>query len=140
MGVTTNPLPYRALRSPHHTLAWTVEGPLDANGCCTSKAMFFGAECEADAKEWAEMKNSKTVQGTPVGDIVPPGLYRHFKGGLYEVIGIATEVNTRERLVVYRPTGDDRAYVARPLPEFLEYVEHNGTKVPRFVYQPGEVA
>ena len=32
-----------------------------------------------------------------------PGRYRHYKGGAYEVLGVATHSETEERLVVYRP-------------------------------------
>ena len=32
-----------------------------------------------------------------------PGLYRHYKGNDYEVLGTATHSETGERLVVYRP-------------------------------------
>ena len=33
----------------------------------------------------------------------PPGRYRHYKGGEYEVIGVARHSETHEPLVVYRP-------------------------------------
>ena len=36
----------------------------------------------------------------------PPGLYRHYKGGEYEVIGVARHSETQEALVVYRPLYD----------------------------------
>ncbi len=31
-----------------------------------------------------------------------PGLYRHYKGGTYQVIGVARHSETDEQLVVYR--------------------------------------
>ena len=33
-----------------------------------------------------------------------PGLYRHFKGGLYRVEGVARHSETLEEMVVYRPS------------------------------------
>jgi len=46
---------------------------------------------------------------------VDPGLYRHYKGRLYDVIGIATHSESGERLVVYRPQYGERALWVRPL-------------------------
>ena len=39
---------------------------------------------------------------SPLPD-TPLGLYRHYKGGEYEVLGVARHSETREPLVVYRP-------------------------------------
>ena len=63
-----------------------------------------------------------------------PGRYRHFKGGEYEVIGVATHSETQERLVVYRPLYNDSSLWVRPVAMFLETVTHNGEIVPRFTY------
>lgn len=65
-----------------------------------------------------------------------PGRYRHFKGGEYEVIGIARHSETQERLVVYRPLYGDAGLWVRPAAMFLETVEHEGKRVPRFERQP----
>lgn len=35
-------------------------------------------------------------------DTTPPGLYRHYKGMLYEVIGTARHSETLEPMTVYR--------------------------------------
>ena len=61
-----------------------------------------------------------------------PGRYRHFKGGEYEVIGVARHSETDERLVVYRPLYGDGGLWVRPVAMFLETVTHNGAAVPRF--------
>ena len=61
-----------------------------------------------------------------------PGLYRHYKGKQYEVIGTATHSETGERVVVYRPCYGERALWIRPLAMFCEMVETPGGKVPRF--------
>ncbi len=61
-----------------------------------------------------------------------PGRYRHYKGGEYEVIGVARHSETEEELVVYRPLyGEGRLWV-RPLAMFTESVERDGARVPRF--------
>lgn len=65
------------------------------------------------------------------------GEYRHFKGGLVEVIGTAHHSETLEELVVYRALyacrtlGHGSLWV-RPKAMFLETVNHKGQAVPRF--------
>ena len=61
-----------------------------------------------------------------------PGKYRHYKGGLYEVVGIARHSETQEKLVVYRPLYGEGGLWVRPLPMFLETVLVNGVTTPRF--------
>jgi hypothetical protein len=63
---------------------------------------------------------------------LPPGRYRHFKGGEYEVIGVATHSETHESMVVYRPLYNETGLWVRPLAMFLETVVHEGQSVPRF--------
>lgn len=65
---------------------------------------------------------------------VKPGRYRHYKGGEYEVHGVATHSETEEPLVVYRPLYGDRGLWVRPLAMFVEQVEHDGQPVPRFAF------
>ncbi|MBP6381455.1 MAG: DUF1653 domain-containing protein [Pseudomonadales bacterium] len=61
-----------------------------------------------------------------------PGSYRHYKGELYDVIGVATHSETGERLVVYRPQYGERALWVRPLAMFTQIVEVDGVGRPRF--------
>ena len=70
---------------------------------------------------------------------VPTGRYRHYKGGLYTVLGVAHHSETHEELVVYRaeyPSNEfgDRALWVRPKTMFLETVEVEGRQVPRFAF------
>lgn len=59
------------------------------------------------------------------------GLYRHYKGTYYEVIGVAKHSETLEEVVVYRPLYGERGLWVRPLEMFDGFTE-NGVK--RFVY------
>jgi hypothetical protein len=63
---------------------------------------------------------------------VESGRYRHYKGGEYEVYGVARHSETDERLVVYRPCYGDRELWVRPLAMFSETVRVDGEMVPRF--------
>jgi hypothetical protein len=64
----------------------------------------------------------------------PPGRYQHYKGGLYEVLGVARHSETDEELVVYRPLYGERGLWARPKAMFCESVTVGGQVVPRFRY------
>ncbi len=63
---------------------------------------------------------------------VEPGKYRHFKGGEYEVLAVATHSETQEPMVVYRPLYNDSGWWVRPLAMFVESVKHEGREVRRF--------
>jgi hypothetical protein len=60
------------------------------------------------------------------------GLYRHYKGGHYEVLGIARHSETEEELVVYRPLYGEESLWVRPLQMFLETVQVDGKTQKRF--------
>jgi hypothetical protein len=64
--------------------------------------------------------------------VVPPGRYRHYKGGEYEVIGVARHSETLEPLVVYRPLYNASGLWVRPHAMFIEQVEVEGKLQPRF--------
>ena len=65
-------------------------------------------------------------------EAIAPGRYRHFKGGEYEVVGVATHSETEEELVVYRALYGVGGLWVRPKEMFLETVSHDGEVVPRF--------
>ena len=65
------------------------------------------------------------------------GIYQHFRTrNFYKVIGVAKHSETLEELVVYETLYDNpegKLWV-RPKKMFLEDVEVNGQKVPRFTF------
>lgn len=65
---------------------------------------------------------------------IKAGIYQHFKGGRYEVLGTARHSETEEELVVYRPLYGGGGLWVRPLTMFTETVERDGTTQPRFRY------
>jgi hypothetical protein len=77
----------------------------------------------------AKRSKSKTVK---------PGLYAHYKGKNYEVIGVAHHSESGEALVVYKALyrtkyGNDSLWV-RPLAMFTADIEVEGKRVARFRY------
>jgi hypothetical protein len=60
------------------------------------------------------------------------GRYRHYKGGEYEVIGLARHSETLEALVLYRALHGDGGLWVRPQAMFFESVDAGGTTRPRF--------
>lgn len=67
--------------------------------------------------------------------MVKTGFYRHFKGGRYEVIGLAKHSETLEEMVVYRALYGDGGLWVRPAAMWNEMVEHNGKMVRRFTLE-----
>lgn len=62
----------------------------------------------------------------------PPGLYRHYKGQLYEVLGTARHSETRESMTVYRALYGEHGLWVRPAAMFQEVVQVDGVLRPRF--------
>ena len=60
------------------------------------------------------------------------GRWRHYKGLDYEVLGVVRHSETLEPLVLYRPLYNDSGTWVRPYAMFLETVEVDGQRRPRF--------
>ena len=67
-----------------------------------------------------------------VETILQKGIYQHYKGKQYEVVGVARHSETLEEVVVYRALYGEFGLWVRPIEMFLEYVEVTGTQRPRF--------
>lgn len=63
---------------------------------------------------------------------IEPGIYRHYKGNEYEVIGVARHSETREAMVVYRALYGDGGLWVRPAHMWNETVQYEGKTLPRF--------
>ena len=63
---------------------------------------------------------------------VTQGIYRHYKGNLYQVLHTAQHSETVEALVVYRCLYGEYSVWVRPLAMFTETVEVDGEQVARF--------
>lgn len=65
---------------------------------------------------------------------IRPGRYRHFKGGEYEVLYVATHSETLEPMVVYRALYGERGIWVRPAAMWNETMERDGRTYQRFTY------
>lgn len=63
----------------------------------------------------------------------PAGRYRHYKGGEYEVLGVARHSETLEPLVVYKPLYNASGLWVRPHAMFFGTLRHEGREVRRFM-------
>lgn len=67
---------------------------------------------------------------------IRPGIYRHYKGKLYRVIGVAKHTETEEELVMYELLyqNDWSRFAVRSPREFFEKVRVKGKLQPRFQF------
>lgn len=67
--------------------------------------------------------------------MIEPGVYNHFKGNRYLVLGEGQHTETNEKVVVYSPlyaTQDGPAFWVRPTKKFNDQVIVDGVKLARF--------
>ena len=62
------------------------------------------------------------------------GKYRHYKGNIYEVLGVANHSETLEKMVVYRALYGENEIWVRPLYMWDEDVEVDGITIKRFEF------
>ena len=65
---------------------------------------------------------------------IKPGKYRHFKGNLYEVLGVARHSETMEPMVVSRALYGEHGLWVRPADMWTETGDRDGYHGPRFQY------
>ena len=58
--------------------------------------------------------------------------YRHFKGNVYRLVGIAKDSKTLEEMVVYQAMYGEGQLWVRPTEMFFGEVERDGKRIPRF--------
>ncbi len=62
------------------------------------------------------------------------GLYQHYKGPFYQVIGVGRHSETLEEFVIYQMLHENYGLWVRPLEMFQGNVEINGQSVRRFTF------
>lgn len=65
--------------------------------------------------------------------MIKKGIYKHYKGNVYEVIGVANHSETLDELVVYRSVKNENEIWVRPISMWNEEVMlPDGSSVLRF--------
>lgn len=80
---------------------------------------------------------SISIRGKPV-ESVEPGIYRHFKDKKYRVVGCAQHSETGEIFVIYHEVLHPDSLQVRPRSMFVELVDKDGLKIPRFTLISGD--
>jgi len=62
------------------------------------------------------------------------GIYKHYKGNLYEVLTTARHSETEEWMVVYKVLYGEEGMWVRPYEMFVEKVEIEGKMIDRFAF------
>ena len=74
---------------------------------------------------------------------LPLGIYKHYKGEQYEVIGLAHHTETKTPMVLYKACYDlpeleeiygDNVIFTRPYELFIESITVDGVETPRFQF------
>lgn len=68
----------------------------------------------------------------PALPVLQPGRYRHFKGGLYEVVDVVRSSETLQPMVLYRALYGEGGLWVRPYAMFMEQVDLADGSQPRF--------
>ena len=86
-----------------------------------------------------EFSLEKAKGGTPVNTAAfnqtaeTQGVYRHYKGKMYRVLGMARHSETLEDMVVYQALYEDQKIWVRPAVMFFGTLDLNGTPQARFM-------
>ena len=67
---------------------------------------------------------------TDIPYIIQPGLYRHYKGNMYRVIGEVLNATTDEIMILYQSEAGD--YFCRGLEDWINPVYKDGQVLERF--------
>lgn len=65
---------------------------------------------------------------------VQAGFYRHYKGGLYQVLASVRHSETLEAMTLYRACYGSAGLWVRPSAMFSESIEWRGMRQPRFAW------
>ena len=60
------------------------------------------------------------------------GIYRHYKGNLYQVLGVGSHTESGEIVVIYQALYDSFGLWVRPLKMFEETIKIDGKECKRF--------
>jgi hypothetical protein len=62
------------------------------------------------------------------------GIYQHYRGNYYQVLGVSRHSETLEEFVVYQALYGDFGLWVRPVHMFSEKIQHESREVARFLF------
>ena len=65
---------------------------------------------------------------------IKTGIYKHYKGNLYEVLDVGRHSETEEWFVIYKTLYGDGGTWLRPYEMFMETIQVEGQALKRFEY------
>jgi len=65
---------------------------------------------------------------------IKTGIYKHYKGNLYEVLDVGRHSETEEWFVIYKALYGDGGTWLRPYEMFMETIQVEGQALKRFEY------
>lgn len=83
----------------------------------------YGRYVLDDFAFWLAICNDRVPFGTPAARTLPAGIYRHFKGNHYLVMGSASHAASGEEFILYRPLYGNAPCMIRPFAMFTDHVE-----------------
>jgi hypothetical protein len=92
--------------------------------------LFYNCLCQAQEynKVVSDIKLTEKASGVKLG------IYKHYKGGSYQVLGVGIHSETLEEYVIYKALYGQGLTWLRPLSMFLEEVEVKGLPQRRFKF------
>ena len=66
--------------------------------------------------------------------MIKAGIYKHYKGNLYEVVALASHSETLEDMVIYKPLDGGQKFWVRPLYMWDNEIVQNGVSQKRFEF------
>ena len=93
---------------------------------------WFGQDVTFDPAYHNSNMSKRVIK--PIVPEIRAGIYRHFKGNYYEVLGVALHSETLEPQVVYRALYGEGDLWVRPAAMWQETVERDGQEFLRFSY------
>lgn len=94
----------------------------------------MGMDLADDARAAAPQPSASDDDLPTLGPALASGLYRHYKGGRYEVLGLVRHSETLAVMVLYRALYGAQGLWVRPRAMFDETVDVDGEPVPRFTW------
>ena len=77
---------------------------------------------------------SKVPEFSKAAKELNKGIYEHYKGNRYKVLGVGRDEETLAETVVYQALYGERDIWIRPIANFTEVIQVKGDLTPRFRY------